>query len=370
MFSPDSFPPGPAPAPWALTDDQRNLYIASQRFARDRLEPLLAGSPSVAAWQETVRLAAATLDLGAMVLPEESGGLGIDHHGLALVVEALATGPLERALELTLTAPALMVLRTHNALGPVLARPVQAYFDGTTAIALSVPGIDNATIWQLGPLGGAATLTMRIDDKRRLLLTKQRPRDQRSSRLTGIATLGALVLEQLHSDEATAETPLAVIGRADSNSAPPAQTYMTEIGLYLAALLTGAMQHSIRFAFDYAATRQAFRKPMASHQLVAARLSDMLIAAHGTHLFLQAISAAHPSAPVSLVRQLLRHVAAESVNVSREFVQLCGGHGYVQGLPPAARFRTSHWFAQLLLRIDRALGWLAEPPVANGEVDV
>ncbi len=368
MFSPDSFPPGPAPAPWALTDDQRNLYIASQRFARNRLEPLLAGAPSVAAWQETVRLAAATLDLGAMVLPEEHGGLGIDRHGLALVVEALAAGPLERALELTLTAPALMVLRMHNALGPVLARPVQAYFDGTTAIALSVPGIDNATIWQLGPLGDAVTLTMRIDEKRRLLLT-ERPRDQRPSRSTGIATLGTLVLEQLHSDEAAAETPLAVIARADSDSAPPAQTYMTEIGLYLATLLTGAMQHSVRFAFDYATTRQAFRKPMASHQLVAARLSDMLIVTHGTHLFLQAVSTARPSAPVPLVRQLLRHVAAESVSVSREFVQLCGGHGYVEGLPPAARFQTSHWFAQLLLRIDTALGWLAEPPVANGEVD-
>ncbi|WP_175760176.1 acyl-CoA dehydrogenase family protein [Burkholderia anthina] len=367
MFSPDSFPSGPAPAPWALTDDQRNLYIASQRFARDRLEPLLTGSPSVAAWQETVRLAAATLDLGAIVLPEEHGGLGIDRHGLALVVEALAAGPLERALELTLTAPALMVLRTHIALGPVLARPVQAYFDGTTAIAMSVPGIDNATIWQLGPLGGTASLTMRIDDKRRLLLI-ERPRDQRSSRSTCIATLGGLVLE--HSDEAVAETPLAVIARADSDSAPPAQTYLTEIGLYLAALLTGTMQHSIRFAFDYAATRQAFRKPLANHQLVAARLSDMLIAAHGTHLFLQAVSAARPSPPVLLVRQLLRHVAAESVNVSREFVQLCGGHGYVEGLPPAARFQTSHWFAHLLLRIDTALGWLSEPRDANEEVEV
>ncbi len=164
--------------------------------------------------------------------------------------------------------------------------------------------------------------------------------------------------------------PLAVIARADCDSAPPAQTYLTEIGLYLAALLTGAMQHSIRFAFDYAATRQAFRKSLANHQLVAARLSDMLIAAQGTHLFLQAVSAARPSPPVLLVRQLLRHVAAESVNVSREFVQLCGGHGYVEGLPPAARFQTSHWFAQLLLRIDTALGCLSGPRDANEEDDV
>ncbi len=368
MFSPDSFPPGLALAPWILTDDQRNLSIASQRFARDRLEPLLAGSPSAAAWRETVRLAAATLDLGTMVLPEEHGGLGIDRHGLAVVIEALAAGPLERAVELTLTAPALMVLRTHNALGSVLARPVQAYFDGTTAIALSVPGIDSGAIWQLGPLGSEVSLAMRIDDQQRLVLT-ERPRDRRSSRSTGIATLGALVLEQLHSDEVAAETPLAVIARADSDSVPPAQTYMTEIGLYLAALLMGAMQHSIRFAFDYATTRQAFRKPLASHQLVATRLSDMMIATIGTHLFLQAVGTACPSAPVSLVRQLLRHVAAESVNVSREFVQLCGGHGYVEGLPPAARFQTGHWVAFLLQHIDTALGWLAPPRVAKEEVD-
>ncbi|KVG59993.1 acyl-CoA dehydrogenase family protein [Burkholderia territorii] len=367
MFSPDSFPQGPAAAPWALTDEQRNLYMASQHFAQERLEPLLARAPSVTAWQETVRLASAALDLGAMVLPEALGGLGIDRHGLALVVEGLTAGPLERALELTLTAPALMVLRAHNALDPVLARPVQAYFDGTAAIALSVPGIDRATIWRLCPLVSTVNLTMQIGDMRRLLLT-ERPRDRRSSGSTAIATLGALVLEQVRSDEAAAETPLAVIAPADGDNVPPTQTYMTEIGLYLAALLTGAMQHTVRFAFDYATTRQAFRKPLATHQLVAARLADMLIATHGAHLFLQTISVARPLAPASLVRQLLRHVAAESVNVSREFVQLCGGHGYVEGLPPASRFQTSHWFGQLLQRIDTALGWLTESRVANEEV--
>ncbi|MDS0862935.1 acyl-CoA/acyl-ACP dehydrogenase [Burkholderia pseudomultivorans] len=369
MFSPDSLLPGPSPVPWALTDDQRNLYMASLRFARDRLEPLLAGSPNVATWQETVRLAAATLDLGAMILPEELGGLGTERHDLTLVAQALATGPLERALQLTLPLPALMVLRTHHALGPVLARPVQAYFDGTTAIALTVPDIGNATIWQLSPLGGAASLSMRIDDKQRLILA-ERPRDQQSSQPAGIATLGGLVLEQVHADEAATETPLAVIARTGCDGVLPAQTYMIEIGLYLTALLTGAMQHTVRFAFDYAATRQAFRKPLAAHQLVATRLSDMLIATHSTHLFLQAINVAYPSAPVSLVRQLLRHVATESVNISREFVQLCGGHGYVEGLPPATRFQTTHWLTQLLLRTDTALGWLAQPPTANGRADI
>ncbi|WP_175824462.1 acyl-CoA dehydrogenase family protein [Burkholderia cepacia] len=368
MFAPDDFLPRPVSAPWALSDDQRNMYTASRRFARDRLEPLFAGPPSVTVWQETIRLAAATLDLGTMVLPEKSGGIAIDRHDLVLVAEALAAGPIERAIELTLTAPALMTLRAHDALDPVLAQPVQAYFDGTTAIALCVPEFESATVWQLGPLEGVAAFTMLIDGEERLIVAK-RARDRQSSRSIRIATLGGLVLERLHFDAAEAGTPLATIAQPNCDGIPPAQTCMTDAGLYLSALLIGSMQHSVQFAFDYAATRHAFRKPLASHQLVATRLSNMLIATHGAHLFVQSVATAHQYAPVSLVRQLIRHVASESLNVSRDLVQLCGGHGYVEGLPPASRFQTIHWLACLLLRIDAALEWLTEPHPKNAEVD-
>lgn len=356
MHTTESFLPPPVPGTWALTDDQRNLYTACRRFARDRLEPLLAEPSSAAAWQETVRLAAAALDLGAMVLPEDLGGMAIDRHDLTLVVEALAAGPLERAAELTLTAPALMTLREHDALAPLLAHPIREYFDGTRAIALSVPDIETATAWRLRPLDGTSVLTLQIDDTQHLLLTKQVCNPQS----THLIALGSLILERLSFDEAVVEPPLAMIEQRDCDRILPAQTYMTETGLYLSALLTGAMQHSIRFGLDYATTRPAFRKPLASHQIVATRLSDMLIATHGAHLFVQSVATARPFAPVSLVRQLIRHVATESVNVSRELVQLCGGHGYVDGLPPAARFQTSHWFSLLLLRIDAALEWFTD----------
>ncbi|MGU7811619.1 acyl-CoA dehydrogenase family protein [Burkholderia sp. AW49-1] len=368
MFASDTFPPGPVSAPWALSADQHNMYSASRRFARDRLEPLLAGPFSSAAWQETIKLAAAALDLGTMVLPEKSGGAEIDRRGLILVAQALAAGPIERAIELTLAAPALMALRAHDALDSVLVRPVQAYFDGTSAITLSVPEFESATVWQLGPLDGTAAFAMRVDGDQRLIVSTQ-ARDRRASRSTRITTLGGLVLERLSFDEAAIGTALTTIAQPSCDGCLPAQTYMMETGLYLSALLIGTMQHSVQFAFDYAATRQAFHKPLASHQLVATRLSDLLISTYGAHLFVQAVSA-RPSAPISLVRQLLRHVAAESVNVSRELVQLCGGHGYVEGLPPAARFQTSYWIAHLLLRIGAALAWLTQPSAGNAEPGV
>ncbi|MBN3787485.1 acyl-CoA dehydrogenase family protein [Burkholderia sp. Ac-20353] len=354
MHASESPQPDPVPSSWALTDDQRNLLAASQRFARERLVPLLSQSPSATVWQETVKQAAA-LDLGTMILPTQLGGMAINRHDLSLIIEALAAGPLERTAELTLSAPALMTMCAHQALDGLPTRNIQDYFDGTTSIALSMPDTDTASLWRLRSQAHTSGLTLWIDTGCQKLVLIEQPTDSKPSPYTCIARLGALCLEQFSLDEARADPPLATLELPDCHGNSPAQTWLTEAGLYLCALLIGAMQHSVQFALDYGTTRQAFRKPLVTHQLVATRLADMLITTHSSHLFLRSVANAHPAAPASLIRQLVRHVAAESVDLSRELVQFCGGHGYVEGFPPAVRFQTNHWFAWLLMRIDAAL---------------
>ena len=107
---------------------------------------------------------------------------------------------------------------------------------------------------------------------------------------------------------------LASIDQCDAQSDSPAQTWLTDIALYLSALLNGAMQHDVAFALRYGAERRAFRKPIMLHQRVATRLADMLIATQGTYLFLRALTLAEPNISIALVRQLIRHIAAESVS--------------------------------------------------------
>jgi hypothetical protein len=82
------------------------------------------------------------------------------------------------------------------------------------------------------------------------------------------------------------------------------------------------------------------------------------------------VAAQDAATPVATVRQMARHAAAEAMDVSRELVQLCGGHGYVEGLPSAARFQTMHWFAMLLMQVDAALDVFspsARPGTPDGE---
>lgn len=344
-----------APGSWALNDDQQGLVVAAGQFARDRLEPLLGNQPDSAQWGETVRLAA-TLDLATMILPEQKGGMGISRHDLALVVEQFAAGPLERAAELTLSSPALMTLREYDALDRLSDRDTRHYFDGSTSIAPGIPDINASGLWVLRRHPASPVMMVRMDDKRPQLVLATLPAGQEEIRgAAPVAVLGALSIERYTVVPAD-DAPIPVASRDEDNFGPdPVRQSLVDTAIYFATLLSGAVQQCVDFALAYSVTRQTFRKPIVAHQLVAARLADMLASAHTIHLVLRSVAAQDTQAQIASVSQMARHVATEAMDVARELVQLCGGHGYVKGLPPAARFQTVHWFAMLLMKVEAAL---------------
>jgi len=348
-----------APVSWALNDEQQGLVATAGQFARERLEPLLGGAPDTARWGETVRLAA-TLDLATMILPEQMGGMGISRHDLALVVEQFAAGPLERAAELTLSSAALMTLREYDALDLLPDRDIQHYLDGTTSIAPGIPDVDASGLWLLRHHASSQAMMVRMDGERPQLVLATLPARRDTADCSLVTLPGALSIER-YATPPTGDTPLLVVPGNGIAEGYPVRQWLVDAAIYLAALLSGAVQHGVNFALAYSASRQTFRKPIAAHQLVAVRLADMLISAHTIHLFLWSIAAQDTQTDIAPVRSMARHIATEALDVARELVQLCGGHGYVQGLPPAARFQTMHWFAMLLMKIEAALRALAAP---------
>jgi hypothetical protein len=344
-----------APASWALNDEQQGLRAATRAFARERLEPLLGHGADPAQWHEAVRLAT-TLDLATMILPERMAGMGISRHDLALVVEQFAAGPLERAAELTLSTPALMTLREFDALDCLPDHEIQHYFDGTTSIALGIPDIDASGLWIMRQHPASPAMTVRIDDQRARLIFTTLPAGTSDNQGTVPVTgLGALSIEPYAAGTTGDASVLLVSGNSNQLVQDPVPQWLTNTAMYLAALLSGAVQQGVEFALAYSVTRQTFRKPIGTHQLVAARLADMLVSAHTIHLFLRSVTAQGAQMQIATVSLMARHIATEAMDVTRELVQLCGGHGYVEGLPPAARFQTVHWFAMLLMKVEAAL---------------
>ncbi|SAL44585.1 acyl-CoA dehydrogenase [Caballeronia sordidicola] len=348
-----------APGYWALNDDQQGLVVAAGQFARERLEPLLGSQPDSARWGETVRLAA-TLDLATMILPQQTGGMGISRHDLALVVEQFAAGPLERAAELTLSSAALMTLRECDALDLLPDRDIQHYFDGTTSLAPGIPDVDTSGFWVLRQHACSQAMMVRMDGERPQLVLVTLPAARGTQGFAAVALPGALSIER-YTTASTAHVQRLVVPEGAIPEGNPVRQWFLDAATYLAALLSGAVRQGVNFALAYSASRQTFHKPLAAHQLVAVRLADMLISAYTIHLFLRSVAAQDTRAQIEMVRSMARHVATEALDIVRELVQLCGGHGYVQGLPPAARFQTVHWFAMLLLELEAGLRVLTAP---------
>ena len=338
------------PASWALSDDQTRLRMVARDFARERLEPLLASAPGAAAWEKTVTLAA-TLDLTTMILPERLGGLGMSRHDLALVVEQFAAGPLERAAALTLSSAALMTLRECDALERLPDPDIGHYLDGTSSIALGIPDADASGLYVLRQHCGSPAMMVRMEGERpRLALTTL----SREWTGPGSMAVGAGLFIERHCAALPDNMPLP-LPPAGAGGDDPVQHWLADTAIYLAALLSGAIQQGVNFALGYCTSRQAFRKPLMAHELVAARLADMMMSANTIHLFLRSVAAQDGPVRIAAVSGMARHVATEAMDVVRELVQLCGGHGYVEGLPPAARLQTVHWFAMLLVKVDAAL---------------
>ncbi|MDT8835897.1 acyl-CoA/acyl-ACP dehydrogenase [Paraburkholderia fungorum] len=354
-----------APGSWALNDEQQGLVTAARQFARDRLEPLLGGAPDSARWDETVRLAA-VLDLATMILPEQRGGMDISRHDLALVIEQFAAGPLERAAELTLSSAALMTLRKYGALDLLPDHNIQHYLDGTTSIAPGIPDVDASGFWVLCRHACSQAMMVRMDGERPQLVLATLTERRDTGRCSSVALPGPLSIER-YATVPAGDTPLLVVPGSTNADGDPVRQWLVDAAIYLAALLSGSVRQGVTFALAYSAYRQTFRKPIAAHQLVAVRLADMLISAHTIHLFLRSIAARDPQTDIVPVRSMAHHIATEALDVARELVQLCGGHGYVEGLPPAARFQTVHWFAMLLVKLEAGLGALAAPDVHQQE---
>lgn len=345
--------PVPAPATWNLSEEVQDLRAATGRFARERLEPLLRQPPDPSAWTETVRLAA-TLELGRMILPEADGGISISRHDLALVIEQFAAGPLERAVQLTLSSPALMTLRECQALDYLPDQDVDRYFDGTTSFAPGIADLNDAGVWVLHQHRASPFMTIQNRNGHTVLVVATPDADTPDAGEAAVAFQDGLSL--VHYDLAACKAHLATVPpAAGTGPHDAARQWLVDVALYLGALLSGTLQQSADFALSYSVSRQSFRKPLAAHQLVASRIADLVTAAHVSHLFLRRAAMPDGDMQVATVGQMARHVATEALDASRELVQLCGGHGYVEGLPPAARFQTMHWFAMLLGKVGHAL---------------
>lgn len=360
MTSAIHFPPAAAPFSLQLSDDQRQMLEPVRRYARERLHPLL-GDAAGERHRHEARQAAQQLGLAAAVMSEREGGLAITPLDLCLLLEELASGPLALAAELTLSLPALAISRHHEWLAKLLPLNAEALLTEQTALPLAIAS----------PAGEATFALLPRQATGLLALTPSSPGHWRLRWLDPEAVQGLLV--HAHQDHRADGLRLVRLPPAEDIhgtgfSSPvtleACRTMMVWQGLWLAGLLAGAARAATAFAFSYTQERTAFRHPLIHHQAVALKLADMATASDALRLQVWDVATRlgrGDTGPDGHFLSMAKQLVSASMEIHRHAVQVCGGHGYVEGFPPARRFQDARLLSLVLLDVAETLADAESP---------
>ncbi len=356
----------PAPEAFSLrlSDDQRSMLEPLRRYAREQLQPLLNDTVTESRRREAMQTAA-QLGLASAMLSERQGGLGISAFELCLLLEELASGPLHLAAELSVSAPALAVSRYQEWLIRLLPTDTETLFNGEHPLALAIAAPEQEASFALLPRQGQGLLVLAPEDAGRWRLRWLDPEALQRLLPTGHGASSAQGLRLVRLPPAA-----DIHGTGFSTTLQPGvcRSIMIWQGLWLAGLLAGAARAATSFAFSYAQTRVAFHRPIIHHQAVALRLADMAIATDALRLQVWATAARFGGAsllPPGQFAAMAQHVVGTSLEIHRHAVQVCGGHGYVEGFPPSRRFQDARVLSLVLLELAQTLAHEEAAPGAQ-----
>jgi alkylation response protein AidB-like acyl-CoA dehydrogenase len=141
-----------------------------------------------------------------------------------------------------------------------------------------------------------------------------------------------------------------ILGSVDGDDASLSQA-MSRVRLVTAALSVGCAQRSREYASDYATERIAFGKPIASFQGVAFMMADaqMQIDAARLELWKAAVDLDEGGSPSSerAVTMAVNYATTIATAVTRDAVQVLGGHGFIADHPVERWYRAAAGLATL-----------------------
>ncbi|MDC6167147.1 acyl-CoA dehydrogenase family protein [Paucibacter sp. XJ19-41] len=312
------------------SDIQSSVRDTAQRFGQ-RLSRRLAacGVGSRREERERILLDGAQLGLEHFALrsracgDEGAGDETADPLMLALVSEELGAADLESAVDLLLPVCAAWLA---DAAGPSFLDDEERgrLLSGQLSVALAAGdshggaclfGRSDAVL-AVGPAVTAGGLALAC------LTGDMLARSRQDLEEAGFERLGFRLLNaQAMAGAANYRADVAALDAARSS-----------VGLALGGALVGAMRAATEFALGYAEERQSFGRPIIQHQLVAARLADILIQFESSKLLLWQAASRPDRVGLPMLAAQLRDA---SQHVFRDALQIGGAHGYVDGLPTA-----------------------------------
>ncbi|MFA5119737.1 acyl-CoA dehydrogenase family protein [Zavarzinia sp.] len=285
-----------------LTPDQQEVLDQADRFAKSDLYPLAQKMDDEEYWPPEAMPALASMGFLGVTVEPELGGAGADFFTSGLIAQGIARW--NHAIALSYVAHENLCLNNiaRNANDSIRQRYLPGLIDGTKigALGLTEPGAGSDA------LGSMATTARREGDHyvlngRKLFITNGPVADYllvyaKTDKAAGAKGISAFVIEKDFPGFAVAQK-LDKMGFRGSTTAElvfddcivPAENLVGTENRGVAVVMSGldleraivAMinlgmaERAFDLALDYAKTRQQFGKPIASFQMIQAKLADM-----------------------------------------------------------------------------------------------
>ena len=341
---------------FALSDEQVAIRDTARVFGRDRIAPHAQAWEAAGTMPRAVLEAAGALGFGAMLVPEDMGGAGLDRLDAALVVEALAMAcPAVASFVSIHNMCAAMIarhggeaLRARILPGAVGMRTILAYCltepgSGSDAAALRTRADRSAGGWVLN--GSKAFISGGGFADAYVVMARTGGEGPKgiSAIVVDAGTPGlsfgaperkmgwkAQPTAMVHLDDV--RVPAANLLGAEGEGFGYAMQGLDGGRLNIAAAALGGAQAALEIAHGHTAGRHAFGQPLNRFQALQFRLADMETGLQAARVFLyQAAWKLDRQAPDATKHCAMakRFVTDTAFEVANGALQLLGGYGYL-----------------------------------------
>lgn len=275
-----------------------------------------------------------------------------NHFLLALTSEEFGAGDLESAIDILLPSMVanLLLLMPGNGIDESTRSAIQS---GETRVAIGTPAAgDTAKAWMFGRRDATVGVIPIVSHNGCWLCVAK---DSGRLRADGVANSNMEVLGGWITNR---HLPVWETWELSGNPAKTLRWACQSIAIALSAVLVGAMRSAVVFAQGYAEQRISFGKPIVQHQVVAARFADLLIHLEASKLMTWQSAFMRDGEGLAALAMQIRDA---SQNVFRDALQLCGAHGYVEGLPTYSWFQMSALVAAWLCEFTHGMPVALQP---------
>ncbi len=361
----DSERPSVAQAFTGLSAEEMEILAQADRFAQKELYPLAQRMDDEEWWPEDIFRKIGDTGYFGVTVPEEYGGAGMDVFTSGLILQAF--GRWNHALALAWVAHENLCL--HNILRNANAAQKRKYLPGLCkgtligALGLTEPGAGSDA------LGSMKTTARRVGDHyllngRKLFITNGPVADvllvyAKTDKDKGAQGISAFIVEKDFPGFKVAQK-LVKMGFRGSQTAElvfddckvPAENLvgaedkgvkvvMSGLDLeraMISPICLGIGERALALSLDYARQRKQFGQPIASFQMIQAKLADMYVWVESMRLFTyQTLRAASVIGDDEGGRGEIHQITAAGVmyvaetmnKVLNEAVQIHGGTGYI-----------------------------------------